>query len=195
MRHHEGGQRGQWSHDSRGGGRHGRGGRHRARRGAVVLAILTLLDEGPKHGYELINELDERSEGRWRPSPGSMYPALGRLEGRGLIEVEEIDGKKTYSLTEAGRRRLADLRSERGDDAPPPWNDHGTGERGRLRREVSELVGQLRQIGRFGTAEQIDEAVAVLDDARSRLDDILASRTDSGEAADRQRSDPGDDVE
>jgi DNA-binding PadR family transcriptional regulator len=126
------------------------------------------------HGYELITEMEDRSEGRWRPSPGTMYPALGRMEESGLISSEEIDGKKRFALTDDGRERLDQYLSERGPDAGEPWDDTGTGRRGDLRRHVAELVGQARQIGRFGTTEQIDAAGAVFDEAKRKLYAILA---------------------
>lgn len=155
---------------------HGRGGhqRQRARRGAVRAAVLTLLDERPMHGYELITELDNRSGGRWRPSAGAIYPALNRMEQHGLITSDEIDGKKRFNLTAEGREVLAEQRTSEGDDAPAPWDDTARGERGELRRHMSELVRQVRQIGRFGTTAQIDRAVAVLDGAKRQLYAILA---------------------
>ncbi|MEM9039523.1 MAG: PadR family transcriptional regulator [Actinomycetota bacterium] len=156
-------------------GPHSRGGRgrHRARRGAVVEAVLLLLDERPMHGYELITELDDRSEGRWRPSAGTMYPALQRMEHRGLIAADEVDGKKQFSLTDDGRERLEAFRTERTDDAAP-WSEHSAGGRGEIRRSVAEIVGQARQIGRFGTSEQIEAALSVFADTRQRLYAILA---------------------
>ena len=87
---------------------HGRGGgRHRARRGAVPLAILTLLDERPMHGYEIITELESRSDGRWRPSPGSIYPTLDQLEHGEMLVGTDVDGKRQFSLTDEGRTMLA----------------------------------------------------------------------------------------
>ena len=158
------------------GGPHGGHGRHRARRGAVRQAVLLLLDEQPMHGYELITELERRSEGRWRPSPGAMYPALSRMEERGLIISEDVDGKRRFSLTTDGRARVAELRDVQGDDAAAPWDDAGgTGHRGDLRRGVAELVGQVRQIGRFGTPEQIERAGTVLATAKRSLYEILAA--------------------
>ena len=78
---------------------HGRGGgRHRARRGAVPIAIFTLLEERPMHGYEIITELETRSDGRWRPSAGSIYPTLDKLEARGAITSSEVDGKRQFAL-------------------------------------------------------------------------------------------------
>lgn len=129
------------------------------------------------HGYELIGALEERSGGRWKPSPGSIYPALQRLEDRGFVAATEDDGKRRFELTEAGRDRLAEHR-ESGHDQP--WNDHGLGRHGELRRAVAELAGPARQIGRFGTAEQQTAAVAAVKAATTSLYQILAE----GPAAD-----------
>lgn len=163
---------------------HGRGGRRRARRGAVLDATLTLLDERPMHGYEIITELETRSEGRWRPSPGAVYPALGRMEDHGLIAADEIDGKKQFRLTDAGREQLEAYRASRGDDAVEPWNETARGPRGDLRGHVAELMGQARQVGRFGTPDQIERAVAVLTDAKRQLYTILATEPDGEDADD-----------
>lgn len=152
---------------------HSRGGRHRARRGAILGAVLTLLDDRPMHGYELITELEERSAGRWRPSPGTMYPALKRMAAHDFVSSEEVDGKRQFSLTDAGRERLAELQAERGDDGLP-WDDDNTGGRGDLRRHIAELMGQARQIGRFGTPEQIERAAGVFETAKRSLYAILA---------------------
>ena len=155
---------------------HGRGGgRHRARRGAVRAAILTLLDERPMHGYEIITELETRSEGRWRPSPGAIYPALEKMESHGAITSEELDGKRRYALTSRGRAMLTDLRDAADDDAPEPWNQSGTGGRGELRRLTSELAGQIRQIARFGSGDQRTAATTVLEDTKRRLYAIMAT--------------------
>jgi DNA-binding PadR family transcriptional regulator len=154
--------------------RGGRGGRHRARRGAVPLAIFTLLDERPMHGYEIITELESRSDGRWRPSPGSIYPTLDRLEDRGVLTSSEVDGKRQFSLTDRGRQMLAELREAQGDDADEPWNQSGTGGRGDMRRLMSELGGQVRQVARFGSAEQREAATKVLEDTKRQLYEILA---------------------
>jgi DNA-binding PadR family transcriptional regulator len=71
------------------------------------LALLSLLEQGPKHGYELMKELEARSGGIYRASPGAIYPALQQLEDEGLVISEQTDGKRTYRLTEAGRQELA----------------------------------------------------------------------------------------
>src|SRR6201992_1633393 len=89
---------------SRGFGGPGRGGRGpRARRGDVRAAVLALLADRPMHGYEMIKEIEERSEGAWTPSAGSIYPMLQLLEDEGLIRGEETDGKRRFSLTREGR--------------------------------------------------------------------------------------------
>ena len=165
----------QHQHQRRGPDGHGR---HRARRGSVGAAILALLAEQPMHGYELITALEERSGGRWKPSPGSIYPALRRLEHRGFIIATEIDDKRSFELTESGRQRLAE-HQQAGDQAP--WDDPGLGGHGELRRAVSELTGPARQVGRFGSPEQVTAAVAAVKVATTSLYRILADgpNTDS----------------
>src|SRR3954452_17716485 len=88
-----------------GGGPEGRGGRRggRGSRPNVRPAVLALLLERPMHGYEMIQELDARTNGIWRPSPGSVYPTLQMLEDEGLIEAEATGGRKRYTLTADGR--------------------------------------------------------------------------------------------
>jgi DNA-binding PadR family transcriptional regulator len=151
------------------------GGRQRARRGAVPIAILTLLDERAMHGYEIITELETRSEGRWRPSPGAIYPTLDKLEAREMLVGTDVDGKRQFTLTDKGRTFLTSLRDAQGDDGSEPWEHRGTGGRGEMRRLMSELGGQVRQVARFGTTEQRDAAKDVLEDAKRKLYAILAS--------------------
>lgn len=187
--HHHGRHRGEHSRGGHGGGH----GRHRARRGALVGAVLTLLDERPMHGYELITELEERSEGRWRPSPGAMYPALKKMVVHELVTAADVDGKRQFSLTDAGRERLAEVQAERDDDAGEPWEQTGTGGRGELRGSVAELIGQARQIGRFGTTEQIEQARGVFDDAKRKLYAILAEAPSENAEQVKQTDDDADD--
>ncbi len=163
-------------HGWRRGGRHGGGRRQRARRGALRDGVITLLGERPMHGYELINELETRSDGRWRPSPGAIYPALHKLEHHGLITAsDDDDGTRTFTLTDDGQAMLTRLEAARAEGAPAPWDDAGSGERGELRHLMSEIGGQLRQIGRFGSPEQLDATREILDDTKRRLYDVLAA--------------------
>src|ERR1700691_3481983 len=98
-----------------GGGGRGRG--RRARRGDIRTAALLLLAEEPRNGYQIMQEVQERSGGVWSPSPGSVYPALQQLEGEGLIRSEEIDGRKLLRLTPEGLARV----EERDPERPAPW--------------------------------------------------------------------------
>lgn len=150
-------------------------------RGDVRAAVLALLAESPMHGYQIIHEIEERSGGSWKPSPGSVYPTLQLLTDEGLVTAEEANGRKTYALTEAGRAE-ADAAGER----PAPWQASGTSAGGGAgARESSgratalpkagvELAQAAAQVARTGTPEQVQQAVAVLDDARRKLYSILA---------------------
>jgi DNA-binding PadR family transcriptional regulator len=151
------------------------GGGGRARRGNVRVALLTLLAERPMHGYEMIQELDSRTGGAWRPSPGSVYPTLQLLEDEGLVSATEVDGRRTFAITDAGRQVL----TERGADRPP-WEEFTAGldpSVFRLGDEVRQLVAAVFQVGQTGTAEQRSEAEAILAEARRRLYGILAAQS------------------
>ena len=125
------------------------------------------------HGYELITELEARSSGRWRPSPGSIYPALARLEEEGLVTAEELDGKKVFSLTERGREAREALDGDSADPTPDRWRDTGDGH-GALRALPAEIAGQARQVRRFGSPDQVERAAALLEDVKRELYAILA---------------------
>src|SRR4051794_38537649 len=99
-------------------GFHGRRGR-RARRGDVRAALLLLLAEEPRNGYQLMQEIEQRSGGVWRPSPGSVYPALAQLEDEGLVRTEEREGRRVYALTDDGRAHVEGQH----DQPPPPWEE------------------------------------------------------------------------
>ncbi|WP_280387158.1 PadR family transcriptional regulator [Nocardia wallacei] len=149
----------------------GRGGR--GRRGDVRAAILLLLQERPMHGYELIQQIRERSEDVWRPSPGSIYPALSQLEDEGLVLIEKVAGRKTAKLTEAGTEYVASHRDELGD----PWQEvrDGVGDQALdLRELVGQLMGAVAQVARAGTPEQAAKAAEVLTESRRSLYRILA---------------------
>ena len=163
-------------------GPHGHG-RNRARRGALTIAILNLLGEKPMHGYELITELEARSGGRWKPSPGAIYPALGKLEERGLLTSTEQGDKRVYELTDDGRRVATKFAEH---DVTAPWEQHELGGHGELRRALSELVGPARQIGSFGTATQTAAATKAIKDATTALYRILAD----GPGEDPETSEP-----
>ena len=85
-------------------GRGPRGRGRKARRGDIRTAALLLLNEEPRNGYQIMQEVEERSDGVWRPSPGSVYPALQQLEDEGLIRSEELEGRKLFALTDEAAR-------------------------------------------------------------------------------------------
>jgi DNA-binding PadR family transcriptional regulator len=141
-------------------------------RGDVRAAVLALLAEKPMHGYQIIQQIEERSGGSWKPSPGSVYPTLQLLADEGLIKAEEAGGRKTYSLTEEGQQ-VADAAAEKS----APWESTGPRESARssaLPKAGIDLAQAVAQVGRSGSPEQVKEAVAVLDDARRKLFSILA---------------------
>jgi DNA-binding PadR family transcriptional regulator len=141
-------------------------------KGDVRAAVLALLAEAPMHGYQIIHEIEERSGGSWKPSPGSVYPTLQLLADEGLIGAEESNGRKTYSLTEEGRV-VADAASDRS----APWEGQGAREPGRhsaLPKAGIELAHAAAQVGRSGKPEQVEQAIGVLDEARRKLYAILA---------------------
>jgi DNA-binding PadR family transcriptional regulator len=154
-----------------GGGPRGRG--RKARRGDIRTAALLLLNEEPRNGYQIMQEVEERSEGVWRPSPGSVYPALAQLEDEGLIRSEESEGRKLFALTDAGRAYV----EERGEDKPAPWEQMSgdvsdqAHELGKLMREVASAFVQVMKTG---SEAQMGEARKVLTAARKDLYRILA---------------------
>ncbi len=162
-----------WSGGGFGPGRRGgRGGpRGRARRGDVRASILALLKDRPMHGYEMIQEIAERSGGAWRPSPGSVYPTLQLLEDEGLIESASEGGKKLFTLTEEGRAE-----ADGGPDAP--WEEAGRGVDWESLHEIRQagtgLVEAFRQVWSTGNAAQRDKALTVVNEARKKLYLILA---------------------
>ncbi|WP_373863561.1 PadR family transcriptional regulator [Nocardia vermiculata] len=162
-------------HVGRGRGRGGRG-----RRGDVRAAILLLVQERPMHGYELIQQIRDRSDDIWRPSPGSIYPALSQLEDEGLVIIEKVAGRKTAKLTEAGTEYVREHRDELGD----PWQDvrENVGDQALdLRELVGQLMGAVGQVARAGTPEQAAKAAEVLTEARRSVYRILAD-DDAGTA-------------
>ncbi|MFD5655682.1 PadR family transcriptional regulator [Streptomyces sp. NPDC127039] len=153
------------------GGR-GRGGpRGRARRGDVRASILALLKDRPMHGYEMIQEIAERSGGAWKPSPGSVYPTLQLLEDEGLIASESEGGKKLFALTDAGRTA-----AEEGPEAP--WEEASRGVDWEALNDIRQagfgLMEAFGQVWKTGSKEQREKALAVIGDARKKLYLILA---------------------
>jgi DNA-binding PadR family transcriptional regulator len=154
-----------------------RGGGRKARRGDIRTAALLLLAEEPRNGYQIMQEVEERSEGAWRPSPGSVYPALQQLEDEGLVRSEEADGRKAFTLTDAGRAHV----EERDPDRPAPW-EQMSGDVGAKAHELGKIMREVAfaftQVLRAGSEEQQEQARKVLVTARRELYRILADGAD-----------------
>ncbi|OLF13326.1 PadR family transcriptional regulator [Actinophytocola xanthii] len=153
------------------GHRHGGRGGRRSRRGDVRAAILALLAERSMHGYEMIQEITERSGQYWRPSPGSVYPTLQLLADEGLVVIfEGSGGKRRYELTDEGREAAA-----RHEDSPP-WDliaQDVDPDDNSLRDAIGQLMGATAQVANAATQRQKKRAVEVLNNARRELYSIL----------------------
>jgi DNA-binding PadR family transcriptional regulator len=159
-------------------------------RGDVRAAALALLAEEPRNGYQVIQEIAERSGGVWQPSPGSVYPALQQLEDEGLIRAETADsGRKSFALTDEGRAYVASHASE----VAAPWDVVAGREHGGV-REMRALVGQLAmaamQVTSAGTDAQVAEAKKILSDTRRNLYRILAAE-DAGQETGQEAEEGG----
>lgn len=144
------------------------------RRGDVRAALLVLLDEEPRNGYGLIQEIERRSDGAWRPSPGSVYPALALLEDEGLVTNEAVDGGKEFTLTKTGAKHVEKNREKFGE----PWANlsDGPGSEGvtALRDQLKPLMGAVQQIFQVGSEADQARAAEILGDTRRKLYAILA---------------------
>jgi len=143
------------------------------RRGNVRAAILLLLEEEPRNGYQVMQEIEQRSEGAWRPSPGSVYPAFQLLSDEGLIHGVEREGGNVFELTDAGHKYLDENRERLG----LPWQQAGESVPKGV-RELMQLAVQVmiatKQVTHAGTDSQRDEAAKILAETRRSLYRILA---------------------
>jgi DNA-binding PadR family transcriptional regulator len=149
-----------------------RRGRGRARRGDVRLALLRLLAEEPRNGYQLMQVIEERSEGLWRPSPGSVYPTLAQLEDEGLIRSADAEGARRFELTDSGREHVASQADE-----PAPWEpaaEHGENPLAELAPLVIGIGKATFQVASVGDRAQREQARALLADTRRALYRVLA---------------------
>ncbi|MGO8951542.1 MAG: PadR family transcriptional regulator [Ktedonobacterales bacterium] len=156
-------------------GRRERGGRerHRVGRGDVYAATLLLLDEQALHGYQIIQLIEERSGGNWRPSAGSVYPALQLLEDQGYIQGEQQESRRVFHLTESGRAYIREHRTElvAARDAVTARMDSGDAE---LLDVFNQVETAFKQVVHVGTAVQLAAARELLVNARRQLYRILA---------------------
>ena len=140
-------------------------------RGEVRDLLLAALLDGPAHGYELMRRLEEKAGGRWRPSPGSVYPLLQLLEDQGLARGQEEEGRKVYELTREGQAQadhklLSGLAAERS----------GSPSHRELRDEVGQMHFAAKQVGLTGKEEQVQKAVVIVREARQALYRLLADQ-------------------
>lgn len=156
----------------RGFGRRGR----RTARGDVRTAVLAVVADGPRHGYEIIQEITARSGGQWKPSPGSVYPMLSQLEDEGLVRSEQSDGRRVVHLTEEGTRHVEEHRAALDAVwAPFTAGNEASDEPGDgFAEELSKLFAAAQQVAAAGTPEQIASATESLTEARKALYRLLA---------------------
>lgn len=143
----------------------------RVRRGDVRAALLALLHEGPQNGYQMIQGIEERSRGVWRPSPGSVYPALQQLEDEGLVTADEPGGRRTYRLTEQGREQAA----RHADEAP--WEEVARtvpADHHELRLLWAQLNEAFAHLVRTASDRQVEEAKKLIRQTRRSVFHILA---------------------
>ena len=149
----------------------GRRGPNMYGRGDLKFVLLELLKDQPKHGYEMIKDLEGRAGGFYTPSAGAVYPTLQLMEDRGWVTSASIDGKKVYTITEAGQQALAERGAQERPDGPGPDGPHGhhRGPRGPFGPHMSPELGAL---GR--------ESIEV---ARMMRDAVMASNGDPARLA------------
>jgi DNA-binding PadR family transcriptional regulator len=151
---------GAWGGGRRGGRPGGR--RDRMERGMLRYLILDALKDGPKHGYEIIKRVEEKTDGGYAPSPGTVYPTLQLLEDMGLVRSESQQERRVYQLTDAGRTEL----ESKADEVEAVWSrfggrlhvDFDLQELGFLRSEVGELLKTTFQVAFRGPLRTADPA-------------------------------------
>lgn len=132
----------------------------RARRGDIKFMLLALLVEQPRHGYELIKELESRWGGFRRLSPGSVYPTLQLLEDGGYLTSEQVEGKRVYTVTESGRQLLNDRTQQQPDrpiDGSGSLMTPQPSELAELRKAWTDLGDAVAQLARSGNLQQANQ--------------------------------------
>jgi DNA-binding PadR family transcriptional regulator len=156
----------------------------RARRGDVRAAILDVLATGPGpdaggeplNGYQVIQQIADKSNGAWRPSPGSVYPTIQQLQDEGLVETDDERGRRSLRLTEAGQAYVAD----NADELAGVWTPFESRRRAQetesagLKPEIGQVMGAVWQIVTTGTDQQRRDAVEILVETRRKLYGLLA---------------------
>ncbi len=141
------------------------------RRGEIRTVLLHVLYERPGHGYDIIHRLEDKSGGAWRPSAGSVYPTLKRLEDEGLATSTEANGRKVYRITEFG---ASEARRRLDRDGDPYSGLIPASKAAALFRSISALALAAKQVSAAGTPVQLACAVKVIDEARRQVYRLLA---------------------
>ena len=158
----------------------------RARRGDVRAAILDVLAGDELNGYQVIQQIAERTGGAWRPSPGSVYPTIQQLEDEGLVAGSEVGGRRLLRLTDDGRRYV----EEHAEEMAATWapfeptgpEEHLSGEQSRggagapgdLKPVMGQVMAAMWQVMTSGTPRQRQQAAEILTETRRRLYGLLA---------------------
>ena len=158
-------------------------------RGDLKYALLELLRERPKHGYEMIKDLEDRAGGFYTPSAGAVYPTLQLLEDRGWVTSESVEGKRVYTITDAGKQALVEYHERRESFGPRgPWEHHGHGHHhehgpfGQARPELRALRHEAMEVARLmraavlasdGDVERLERLRAIVQHTRDELDAFL----------------------
>lgn len=182
------GPRGRWGHGRRDG---------KARRGDVRAAILSVLAEQSMNGYQVIQEITERSRGEWKPSPGSVYPTLQQLEDEGLVSADQPTGRRVFFLTDEGRSYA----EENPEELAAPWRPFDTAdedsEDGSPKPVIGQVAAAMWQVMAAGTPDQQERAWQAMTELRRQLyailndDDLDAGENDSTEGDANGRDDEG----
>ena len=156
-------------------GKHGHRGRdwkdeQRTPRGDIKYILLALLAEQPRHGYELIKELEARYGGFWKPSPGSVYPTLQLLEEGGYLTSEQLEGKRVYTITESGRQLLA----EQGDRLPGMERGHRPQQLIELKNAIADVGAAVMQVARSNNPDKVSRVREILSRVKREIYTILA---------------------
>jgi DNA-binding PadR family transcriptional regulator len=154
---------------------HAAEGAPKVRRGDVRSAILDILTTGPVNGYQMIQQIADRTHGAWKPSPGSVYPTIQQLEDEGLVEGSTSEGRRLVQLTETGRAYVAEHREEmaatwRPFDDPVETTEDATD----LKPVIGQVMAAVWQVITSGTRQQQAEAAEILSETRRRLYTLLA---------------------
>jgi DNA-binding PadR family transcriptional regulator len=161
------------------GGRGGGRGRPRVRRGDVRSAILDVLhtSEEPMNGYQVIQQIAERTDGVWKPSPGSVYPTIAQLEDEGLVE-DAPTGRKAVRLTTVGTAYVEEHPEEMAAVWAPFAEEPDDQEALDFKQVIGQTVGAIVQVATTGTPDQREKAIEILGDTRRRLYGLLAEGPD-----------------